>query len=174
MSSDQGVESGVQQILDRVKKGINVDVTKDNFRWAKEIGISTHAHLMLGMPAETLETIKETVQFVKEIDPTTATFGICTPYPGTPLFEEVAIVHPEIEDGTSSDLSKLHTEGLFNEIYTSVSEEELKRAVKRAYRSFYLRPSYLIKALKRINNRDELKKVVIAGMKVLDFSVRGE
>jgi len=52
-----GVESGVQEILDGVKKGIRVEQTRDTFRWAKEVGLETHAHVMLGMPGDTEETI---------------------------------------------------------------------------------------------------------------------
>ena len=40
---------------------------------------------------------------------------VIMPYPGTPLFEQVAEKHPEIRDGSSTDLSRLHVEGLFNE-----------------------------------------------------------
>lgn len=84
-----GVESGSQEILDNVKKGITIKQTKQFFKWTHEIGIDTHAHVMLGMPGETKETIEKTIDFVMEIAPTTATFGICTPYPGSPLFNEV-------------------------------------------------------------------------------------
>ena len=70
-----GVESGVQKILDNVNKGIRIKSIKETFIWAKEVGMDTHAHIMLGMPGETLETIRDTINFTKEIEPTTVTFG---------------------------------------------------------------------------------------------------
>ncbi len=169
-----GVESGVQEILDRVKKGIRIEQTREVFRWAKEAGIDTHAHVMLGMPGETEDTLKRTVDFVLEIAPTTATFGICTPYPGTPLFEEVAELSPDLKDGTDSDFSKLHTVGLFNECYTSLDKLKLEKAVRFAYRRFYWRFPYLLEMLSKIDGIRDFKKFAIAGLNVFDFALQGD
>jgi radical SAM superfamily enzyme YgiQ (UPF0313 family) len=172
-----GVESGNQQILDRVNKGIRIDGprgTREVFRLAKEIGLCTHAHCMLGMPGETAASVEQTIELVLSIEPTTATFGICTPYPGTPLFEQVRAKHPAIGDGTDSDLSVLHTEGLFNHLYCEVDGEYLKKAIRRAYRRFYLRPSYMLESLRRGIRERTLKNIIISGLNVTDFSLRGE
>lgn len=170
-----GVESGVQEILDKMHKGYQIEQAYQVFEWAQEVGINTHAHVMLGNPGETIETLERTIQFVKELNPTTATFGICTPYPGTPLFEEVARKAPEIEDGSATDLSKLHTEGLFNEYFTHLTKEDLKKAVRRAYQKFYLRPSYWFKiAFNQLRSVEDIKRVSIAATHVLDFIFRGE
>ena len=169
-----GVESGVQEILDNVQKGITVEEIRRTFKWAHHLGMDTQAHLMLGMPGESKETIKQTIKFVKEIEPTIATFGICTPYPGTKLFEEVLSQHPEIGDGTACDLSKIHTKGFFNQFFTSLSNEELERSILQAYRSFYLRISYIFGWLKRLKSIGELRRVVLAGFKVLGFILKGE
>jgi len=169
-----GVESGVQEILDNVRKGYRVEQAYETFRWAKEAGLNTHAHVMLGMPGDTIETVEQTIQAVKELDPTTVTFGICTPYPGTPLFDEVARKFPEIKDGTASDLSKLHVQGLFNEHYTSMSREELEAGMQRAYRAFYLRLGYVLKMLRQIRGIDDIMRMGIAATNVLDFALRGD
>lgn len=166
-----GVESGVQKILDNIKKGIQIEMTRKTFKWTHEVGIDTHAHLMLGCPGDSRETIEETIKFVKEIDPTTATFGICTPYAGTDLFKEVAKEHPDIEDGSSCNLDKVHETAFFNEFFTDLSSKELESYVKKAYRSFYFRPMYAFKWLRRIRNIDELKRVILAGTNVFEFSV---
>ncbi|MBI4437320.1 MAG: radical SAM protein [Candidatus Omnitrophica bacterium] len=169
-----GVESGNQHVLDRVKKGFRLEQTVQTFKWAHEAGIDTHAHIMLGMPDDTEETIERTMDFTLEIDPTTATFGICTPYPGTPLFAEVTEKYPEIKDGSQSDLTVLHTEGLFNELYTSVKKEDLAKYIRQAYRRFYLRLYYFKKRLTGIRSWTDVQKLAIAGTKVFDFSIRGE
>ncbi len=166
-----GVESGVQRILDNVKKNIKITNTRKTFRWAHEVGIDTHAHVMLGMPGENKKTVNQTINFIKEIDPTTATFGICTPYAGTPLFEEVKKKDPSIKDGSSIDLSKLHTTGLFNKYFTDLSPEELERYERMAYRKFYLRPSYILKWLGRIKSVDEFKRVTLAATNVFSFGM---
>jgi len=169
-----GIESGVQEILDRMNKGYKVEQAYQVFEWIHEVGIHAHAHVMLGNPGDSAETIERTIQYVKELAPATATFGICTPYPGTPLFAEVAEKFPEIKDGTNSDFSKLHVEGLYNEHYTSLTQEELKGYVQKAYRSFYARPTYIAKtARQQLRGMDDVKRLSIAASNVLDFALRG-
>lgn len=169
-----GIESGSQEVLDGMKKGYRVEQAQKIFYAARRIGINTHAHVMLGNPGDTPETVEATIEFVKALAPTTATFGICTPYPGTPLFESVARMAPQLLDGTSSDLSKLHVEGLFNAFYCSVPPEDLPRLVRRAYRRFYLRPGYMTRlAFSQVRSLDDLKRCLIAGTRILDFVLRG-
>ena len=169
-----GVESGVQEILDRVKKNIRVEKTRQTFAWAREVGMETHAHMMLGMPGETPETLETTIRFAAEIEPTTVSFGICTPYPGTPLFRELVEQVPELGDGTSVNFGNLHTQDFFSERFTSVTGDTLEKAVRRAYRRFYLRPSYMVRSLARVRSGDDVKRFALAGTRVLDFIFRGE
>lgn len=169
-----GIESGSQEILDGMRKGYRLEEAHAIFKAARRMGMNTHAHVMLGNPGDTAESIEATIEFVKALAPTTATFGICTPYPGTPLFNTVAAKHPEIQDGTTTDLSKLHVEGLFNALYCGVSGEELNRLVRLAYRRFYLRPGYMLSlASRQVRGVDDLKRCLIAGTRVLDFVFRG-
>jgi radical SAM superfamily enzyme YgiQ (UPF0313 family) len=164
-----GVETGVQDLLDNVKKGITIEQTRKTLLWANRVGIDTHAHMMIGMPGETRETLKKTFRFIIDIDPTIVTFGICTPYPGTPLFDNLKTAHPEIGDGTQSDLSTLHTKSFYNEHFTSLTEEELQKFIRLAYRKFYLRPGYILKWLFRIGNLSELMRVSLAATQVFSF-----
>jgi len=169
-----GVESGVQEILDRSKKGISVEKTRQSFKWMRQAGIESHAHFMLGMPGETRATVHRTIEFAKEIRPTTASFGICTPYPGTPLFDQVVARHPGYEDGSSVNFSTLHTQGYFNEEFTELKKEALTRALYTAYRKFYLRPSYIFSWLWRIRSAGDLRRLSISAANVLDFAIRGD
>lgn len=165
-----GVESGVQEILDNVRKDITVEETVQCFRWCNEIGMDTQAHCMIGSPGETRETVETSFQFIKDINPTVVTFGITTPYPGTSLFEEVEAVHPEIGDGSQMDISRLHSDTFFNQFFTDLSNEELTKDIRRIYREFYMRPSYIWGWMKRIKSWEEFKRVSMAGANVVDFA----
>jgi len=169
-----GIESGVQRILDGVKKGYKLEQGIEAFDILSQIGIRTHAHVMLGMPDETEDTVRETLRYVLALNPTTVTFGICTPYPGTPLYSQLVNSFPEIGDGTKADFSKLHTQGVFNEYYTDLKKERLERYVKQAYRRFYLRPGYFIKTIKSLRTKEDINRIARAAYNVLDFSIRGE
>lgn len=165
-----GVESGVQEILNTIKKGIKVEQTIKDFELTHKFQIDTHAHCMLGMPGETEDTIRQTLNFVKKIDPTIITFGICTPYPGTKLFDLVLEKYPEVGDGSDCNLEKLHTNSFYNDVYTDLSNEQLNQWIKKIYREFYFRPGYLFKWLGRVSSLDELKRITLAGAQVIDFA----
>jgi radical SAM superfamily enzyme YgiQ (UPF0313 family) len=169
-----GVETGSSKLLENVKKEVTVDQVREVFKWTHEVGMDTHAHLMIGMPGETLETIQETIDFVREIQPTVITCGICTPYAGTELFEQVRGKYPEIGDGSGLNVDILHTTGFFNYAYTELGHDTLSKELRRVYREFYFRPSYVFNWLRRINNLDELRRVTLAGLKVSDFVLAGD
>jgi anaerobic magnesium-protoporphyrin IX monomethyl ester cyclase len=164
-----GVECGVQELLDAVKKGITLQETRQTFVWAKQVGLDTHAHLMIGLPGETKQTLQTTLNFILELEPTIVTLGILTPYPGTPLFAELKAQHPEIGEGLAPDLSSLHTTSFYNKYFMELQPEELSDFIRYAYRSFYLRPAYIWKWLKRIQSWEEFKRVMLAATQVFSF-----
>lgn len=169
-----GVESGDQAILDRIKKGITLEEVEETFSLCRELGIHTHAHFMVGHPGETKETIRKTVEFAKKIRPSTATFGMLTPYPGTPIFEEVAEMHPGIRENFSLNLKMLHSTSFYTDALCKLTSEELAGAVKQVHREFYLRPSYIWDRLSSIRSFGEFSRTVKAGLKVTDFALRGD
>jgi radical SAM superfamily enzyme YgiQ (UPF0313 family) len=67
-----GYESGNQQILHNIKKGMRVDVAKRFDKDCRELGIRIHGTFILGLSGETQETIKETIEFAKEVNPHTS------------------------------------------------------------------------------------------------------
>jgi radical SAM superfamily enzyme YgiQ (UPF0313 family) len=169
-----GIESGDQAVLDKSEKGYKIQHAYDTFTWARKIGIATHAHCMLGMPGDNEGTIKKTIKFAKELRATTATFGICTPYPGAPLYYKVLSKHPEVQDGSSLDLSKVHIRGFFNEAFADIEKDKLERYVIKAYRSFYMRPKIFWEFIKQIRTVEDIKRITLAGARVLDFAVFGQ
>ena len=165
-----GVESGNQKILDNIQKGTTLKQARNAFRIAREIGLKTHAHFMLGCIGETKETLRDTINFAKEIKPTTATFNIFTPFSGTPVYD---LVLKELEkkdaDGTEIDLSIEHAQAYYNELFTELTNEEISKAIRQAYREFYLRPSYFFHRMKMINSVDRLKKDIKSGIAISSF-----
>lgn len=164
-----GVESGSQEILDKSNKGIKLRDTEKLFQWAKKAGLETHAHMMLGMPGETKETIAQTLKFIKKINPTTIDIGICTPYPGSELYNNLIKKHPEIGDATKTNLGNLHTQGIYNEYYTNLKKEELERGLSKLYKSFYMDPKHIISHLATIRDFQDIKRIFSASLNLLKF-----
>jgi anaerobic magnesium-protoporphyrin IX monomethyl ester cyclase len=168
-----GVESGDQVILDTIRKDITLEQTRAAFAACREHGVDTHAHVMLGCPGETWESLERTVRFVQDIRPATASFGLYTPYPGTDVFDRVKAEHPEIADGTDAELERLHVQGFFNHHFTELSSEELERAVRMAYRRFYLRPGFLLRRSLATASPAELLRRIRAARRIFQFSLLG-
>ena len=83
-----GVESGNQQILNSIRKGVTIDKIKKVFYWGKKVGINMRAFFMIGYPDETEETIKDTINLIEQIEPDVFGCTILTPYPGSDFYRE--------------------------------------------------------------------------------------
>ena len=86
-----GVESGDDEILRAIKKGIKTDHVVRALEWAKDDGLSTACNFMLGFPQETPEALERTLRFMERIAPlvdTFSTLGVLVPFPGTPIYED--------------------------------------------------------------------------------------
>ena len=83
-----GYESGNQQILHNIKKGMLVDVARRFTKDCHDLGIVIHGTFILGLPGETKETIEETIRFANEINPHTIQVSLAAPYPGTFLYNQ--------------------------------------------------------------------------------------
>jgi anaerobic magnesium-protoporphyrin IX monomethyl ester cyclase len=139
-----GVESGSEIILGAMNKKIKIEQTKLAYKTAHQIGLMTIANVVLGFPGETEQTAKETIQLVKELNPDDVGFYIATPYPGTPLYEQV------IKNGwlQITDFDKYDTAGPTFES-PNLSMEKLVELRASAYQGFYLRPRYVFKMIRR-------------------------
>lgn len=153
-----GVESGSQRLLDLIQKDITLEQVKQAFKWTKEVGIEIKAFFMLGLPTETKEESTRTIEFTKEVDPDWIQVTITVPYPGTRLYELAK------NDGTlkSFKWENYQTWAAWSDkelVYTPAGRdaEEIKALQKKAMRSFYFRPKFIIKQLKNINSISSIK-----------------
>ncbi|MFH0978866.1 MAG: radical SAM protein [Candidatus Woesearchaeota archaeon] len=152
-----GVESGCQEILDYYKKGIKLEQIENAFKLAHKYNIETVAHFMFGAPMESAETIRRTVEFAKKVNPTLVSFNILTPYPGTKIFEDFnrrkLILTREWSALDQSQATVIETEHLSN--------DELEKYMKWAYKKFYYRPKYALERISRIKSIYDLKKTIV-------------
>ena len=135
-----GVESADQLILNNINKQTTINKVKKAFELARNYDMRTIASVVLGMPGDSRENILKTIKFVKNLNPSYAVFSLATPYPGTPFYKQ-AVSENLIK---VNDWSKYT---LLNPVLNTMdcSLDELKKLQRRAFRSFYLRPGYLIK-----------------------------
>ncbi|MDI6826393.1 MAG: radical SAM protein [Candidatus Aenigmarchaeota archaeon] len=94
-----GIESGSQEILNKMKKGITLDQIKKAVNLCKKEGIIVGTSIIIGYPGETRSTIEATLNFLRELDPDIIAPGFATPLPRTHLYETIQ------EDLLTYDLS---------------------------------------------------------------------
>jgi len=135
-----GFESGNQQILDNIRKGIRLDVARQFMKHCKDLGITVHGTFMIGLPIETQETIEETIRFACEINPHTIQVSIAAPYPGTELYRQAQ------ENGWFKDNVLVADSGIQTSTlqYPGLSNAAIEDAVEQMYRRFYFRPKAII------------------------------
>ncbi len=147
-----GIESADPKILEAIQKPIDIALTREACRMVQAAGIAVRAAFMFGNPGETVESMRRTIDFAKELDPDLAIFNITTPYPGTKMFDWAKRNgYLRTLDWSDYDLA--------NTVMTlpTVSPEEINRMYKVAYREFYFRAKFLWRRLLRMRSLDEIK-----------------
>ena len=84
-----GIESGSQEILDRVNKGITLEMVRETVRNTKRLGMKALGFFLIGAPGETKKTVRETLRFAKELDLDYVQFSKCLAKPLTPLWRQI-------------------------------------------------------------------------------------
>ena len=156
-----GYESGSQEILNNIKKGITIQQSIDATKITKEVGLKIHGYFMIGNPGETNETAKQTIELAKKLDPDTAQFTIATPFPGTELYQMFI--------SSGRELKEFKDYTFYNDVVftpENMTKEQLLEIHKQAYKEFYLRPRYMLKAVKRLSSVSSIKRT-IAGFRAL-------
>src|SRR5215831_17546641 len=132
-----GYESGNQQILHNIKKGIRIEFARKFTKDCRELGITIHGTFIMGLPGETRETIEETIRYAREINPHTIQVSLAAPYPGTFLHKQA------LENGWLKDAdAELVDEGgvqIAPISYPHLSHTEIFDSVEELYRRFYFR-----------------------------------
>jgi hopanoid biosynthesis associated radical SAM protein HpnJ len=163
-----GYESGNQQILYNIKKGMRVEFARRFARDCHELGILVHGTFILGLPGETRETIQETLKFAKEINPHTIQVSLAAPYPGTYLYRQakengwLAAEDDELLTQQGTQLAPLS--------FPHLSHGEIFASVEEFYRRFYLRPAKIASMLaEMIASREMLVRRLREGAEFFQF-----
>ena len=167
-----GFESGAQQVLNGMHKGIKVEWSKKYVENARKAGLLIHGCYMVGNPGETRETMEETFQLSLALNTDTAQYFPLMVYPGTEAYKWAET------NGylTTTDYSKWVTEdGLHNCVISlpGLSNKDLVAFCDQARKRYYVRPSYLAaKAKQFLLYPEERKRLLKAGKRFAKFLVK--
>lgn len=158
-----GIETGNQDLLDRIKKGITLDQIRQAIKWSNELRIDTRGSFMLALPGETPEKAENTINFAREIDVTYAQFLPTHPDWGTELYDDA------IASGRMVPLYRGRTSITYvPDGYKNA--EEVRKMQKRAYRKFYFRFKYILKHFKRLMDIRKTKQYFDAFKYIIGIS----
>jgi hopanoid biosynthesis associated radical SAM protein HpnJ len=134
-----GYESGNDQILHNIRKGLKTDIARRFTSDCRKLGIIIHGTFILGLPGETAETINETIDFAVDINPHTIQVSLAAPYPGTELYKQA------VDNGwlvANDSLNLVNTQGvqLAPLSFPGLAAEQIYASVAVFYRRFYFRP----------------------------------
>jgi radical SAM superfamily enzyme YgiQ (UPF0313 family) len=142
-----GYESGNEQILKNIKKGVTTDEMRRFTRACHQAGVIIHGTFVLGLPIETKETIEESIRFAQELDVFSLQVSLAAPYPGTELYEQ-AKLNGWFTKKDKTDL--VETDGFQQSSlsYPGLSKDEIFESVERFYNRYYLRPKPILRLIK--------------------------
>jgi hopanoid biosynthesis associated radical SAM protein HpnJ len=131
-----GYESGDEQILRNIKKGATIDMALRFTENCHKLGLTIHADFIVGLPGETRETLRNTIDFAKRVDAETIQVSIAHAYPGTEFYgfaKQNALVNIGMADEGGHQLPQV--------IYPGILDEgEMMEWVARFYDEYYFRP----------------------------------
>ncbi len=152
-----GYESGNDQILHNIRKGLRTDIARRFTSDCRKLGIAIHGTFILGLPGETADTIRETIQFAVDINPHTIQVSLAAPYPGTELYDQAVKNGWLVEN---NQLNLVNTSGvqLAPLSYPGLDSEQIYAAVETFYRRFYFRPRKIAELTAEMMTSWELTK----------------
>lgn len=154
-----GIENADPAILKAIKKSESLEESKRTVQLVTECGINAKISFMFGLPGETEATIRKTIAFAKTLSADIVNFHIFIPFPGTELFRTLsaqgAILHKNYQHYCQLNLPKDRHLPFVPE---GLTEDQIRRFSSQAYKSFYLRPTYIYSQLKQIRNLADIDR----------------
>ena len=164
-----GVESGSQEVLDRINKKTKISEAEEAIKNLKKVGIKQYASFIVGLPGETKETMEKTKEFIKRTKPTGFQVNSLVPYPRCRLYE-VAVEQGKIKDLKFEDLLLYETPISLCDL----SIDEINEYRKRIYKEVYLSPGWWLSNIwYAIKNPNDLRLGFGYAFKVFRRLVRG-
>ncbi len=162
-----GIESADDQILKRARKGITVDKVAQALRWSKDAGIMNWGYFIVGLPGETEDTIRHTIEAAKKMPIDIALFHIAGPYPGTPFFFEV-VENGWFRPGAAWEEVDMDESTVLD--YPNLPAERIEYWARRAFREWAFRPGPMWTYLRTMTSRQSLRSAVDIGLQALGWA----
>jgi anaerobic magnesium-protoporphyrin IX monomethyl ester cyclase len=157
-----GIETGDPGILSRLRKHTNLGNIKDIVGATKECGIKTLGFFMIGSPGETIQTALKTIKFSKSLNLDYVQVTKLTPFPNTEIYR--MLLETGFGDYWREFTLDPRLEKELPSVGTELTPRQINRLVRKAYLSFYFRPTYILQALQRAKSALEIRNSLSAAL----------
>ncbi len=164
-----GYESGDQQILHNIKKGMRIEVAERFTQDCHDLGVQIHGTFIVGLPGETPQTLEKTKAWARKINPHTIQVSLAAPYPGTFLYDQAVengwldVANAELINDKGIQIAPLHYPGV-------LSHDEIFHSVEDFYKKFYFRPGKIGSIVKEmVMDFDMMKRRLREGVEFASF-----
>jgi radical SAM superfamily enzyme YgiQ (UPF0313 family) len=161
-----GIESADAGIRRRARKGITDEQIHHALAWSKEARIKNWGYFIIGLPGETEETIRQTIDLSKSLPLDLALFHIAAPYPGTPLFYQV-VENGWFRPGTTWEEVDMDASTVLD--YPGLPAERIEYWARRAFREWAFRPRPMLTYLASMNSWQAAKSAINVGLQALGW-----
>ena len=152
-----GYESGDDQILLNIKKGLRTDIARRFTQDCHRLGILIHGTFILGLPGETAASIETTIEYAKQLNPHTIQVSLAAPYPGTTLYKQ-AVREGWLQENDAVNLVNEHGVQLAAISYPHLSKEEIFHSMEVFYKRFYFRPGKIWEIVRTMLSSTEMMR----------------
>ncbi|MEW6606789.1 MAG: radical SAM protein [bacterium] len=162
-----GVEAGTNRILKVLRKGITTEQVIDVFKLTKSTGLITYADFMIGSPSETKDEILQTIHFAQKINPDFVQFTITTPYPHTDLYQ-AGLDKKIFKEDYWLKFAQYPAKDFIPQVWNeNLSYDELIELLNYAYKSFYVRPQFILKRMLGLKSLKDFLRYAKAAVRVM-------
>ena len=161
-----GYESGNDEILKNIKKGVTRQRAIQFTRDCQKLGITIHGAFIVGLPGESRETIRDTIEYARMLDLNSIQVSLPSPYPGTEFYRQC------LENGWLASDAYIDDTGhqMCIVSYPNLSNTEIFDAVELFYKKFYFRPKYIARSImKMVVDGNERKKLLREGKQYMEY-----
>lgn len=166
-----GIETATDEMLRRIKKGVTTDMTRRAVKMAHDSGIEIAGYFIIGLPGQTEEGIRQTVDFAIALDLDFAQFNYMGLLPATEAYSEALSANVFDRD--------FYREFAKSPVPTTqiaywpnpLSYKDIIGHMKRSYRRFYFRPSYIWGRLKTLRSFNQFLRYAVSGFFVITYSI---
>lgn len=168
-----GVESACDEVLKAMNKRITAAQAREVVRLTQQAGIEVFLDFMLGYPGETEEQMRQTIAFACDLDPDYVQFAITVLIPATKIYAE-ALASGQLKTDFWKEVAQNPPDLIVPPLASDKYDREfLEKMFSRAYRSFYFRPGYIFKRLRKISSLTELLRHARGAVQLFSGSREG-